>query len=51
MKRFSLRIKKELFDQIKTVAKQEKRSVNKQIIVFVRRYLEKMKKSDSITVD
>ena len=46
MKRFTLRIERELLDQIKTVAKREKRSVNKQIVVLMRRYSEKLNKGE-----
>ena len=41
MKSFSIRMEETMLDEIRKLAKQERRSVNKQIIFLVRSYLEK----------
>ena len=46
MKRFSLRIEEDLLDRIKKVAKQENRSVNKQIMLLLRYYLESIRDTE-----
>ena len=41
MKSFSIRMEETMLDEIRKLAKKERRSVNKQIIFLVRSYLEK----------
>ena len=41
MKSFSIRMEETMLDEIRKLAKKERRSVNKQIIFLVRSYMEK----------
>ena len=40
-KRFSIRIEETMLNEIRQIAKKERRSVNKQIVFLVRSYMEK----------
>ena len=45
MKSFSIRMEETMLNEIRKLAKKERRSVNKQIVFLVRSYMEKHEKS------
>ena len=40
-RRFSIQMEETMLNEIREIAKKERRSVNKQIVILVRKYLEK----------